>query len=140
MFDYLLCTKYTVVQYFCYYILKKFGYGGWLKLEYESPPGTLQSCHPCNPMRAEPDPTILANGGSLKIHMVKDDGTAFRDIDERCVSLAARIRDMDATGKFCPFKIVNIFLNVLNLPCKLGVQVQALSTVPVMFSYWVRQF
>ena len=52
-------------------------------------------------MLPEPDPTILANGGPLKVHMVKDDGVAFRDIDERCVSLAARIRDMDATGKLC---------------------------------------
>lgn len=50
-------------------------------------------------MHSEPDADVLASGGPLKIHMVKDDGVSFRDIDERCVSLQARIRDMDATGE-----------------------------------------
>jgi aminocarboxymuconate-semialdehyde decarboxylase len=65
----------------------KFGYGGFIGLDHYSP-----TC----------------------AHMVRDDGTQFRDVDENCWSGEKRIEECEAAG----------------------VGVQVLSTVPVMFSYW----
>ena len=47
--------------------------------------------------------------------MLRDDGTSFRDVDENCWSPEKRIEEMDA----------------------LDIDIQVLSTVPVMFSYWI---
>ncbi|MFT3744466.1 MAG: amidohydrolase family protein [Pyrinomonadaceae bacterium] len=48
--------------------------------------------------------------------MVRDDGTQFRDVEENCWSAEKRVAECDS----------------------LGVDVQVLATVPVMFSYWTK--
>jgi len=62
-------------------------------------------------------------GGFIKLdhykpccaRMLRDDGTSFRDVDENCWSPEQRIEEMNA----------------------LDINIQVLSTVPVMFSYWI---
>lgn len=67
----------------------KFGYGGFI---------TLDHYKPCC------------------ARMLRDDGVAFRDVDENCWSAEKRIEECDVAG----------------------VSMQVLSTVPVMFSYWAK--
>ena len=58
----------------------------------------------------------LQHTGPCRARMVKDDGQAFREVEESLWAPAARLADCDRDG----------------------VDVQVLSTVPVMFSYWAK--
>jgi aminocarboxymuconate-semialdehyde decarboxylase len=68
---------------------ERFGYGGFIRLEHTGP---------------------------CRARMLKDDGQAFREVEENLWAPAARLADCE----------------------RLGVDVQVLSTVPVMFSYWAK--
>ena len=70
---------------------ERYGYGGFVQLS----------------------PSARA-GGRARARMFCDDGTPFRDVDERCWSLSARLADADARR----------------------VDAMVLSTVPAMFSYF----
>ena len=67
----------------------KFGYGGFISLDHYKP-----CC----------------------ASMLRDNGTAFRDVEDNCWDPKKRIEECDAAG----------------------VNVQVLSTVPVMFNYWTK--
>jgi aminocarboxymuconate-semialdehyde decarboxylase len=68
---------------------EKYGYGGFIQLEHQV---------------------------DCRATMLRDDGTSFREIDDKCWDPKTRLADCDRDG----------------------VDVQVLSTVPVMFSYWAR--
>lgn len=56
----------------------------------------------------------MEHTGPGQAKMYKDDGTPFRDIKSNCWDVDVRVAECD----------------------KVGIDVQVLSTVPVMFSYW----
>ena len=58
----------------------------------------------------------LEHTGPCRARMVKDDGQPFREVEEVLWTPAARLADCD----------------------RLGIDLQVLSTVPVMFSYWAK--
>jgi aminocarboxymuconate-semialdehyde decarboxylase len=58
----------------------------------------------------------LEHTGPCSARMLRDDGTFFRDVESNCWDPAARLSDCDACD----------------------VELQVLSTVPVMFSYWAQ--
>ena len=58
----------------------------------------------------------LEHTGPCRARMLKDDGRGFREVEENLWAPAARLADCE----------------------RFGVDVQVLSTVPVMFSYWAK--
>lgn len=58
----------------------------------------------------------LEHTGACSARMLRDDGTFFRDIESNCWDPHARVKECDACD----------------------VELQVLSTVPVMFSYWAK--
>ena len=65
------------------------------------------------------------------------DGKVFRTVEENCWNPTKRVEEMDATGRLqsFPYDFWETAKQFTKL--YLGVAVQVLSTVPVMFSYWV---